>query len=196
MTREEYAILLADLGAMYPRWSRLAASGAYSDRLYECFQTFDAVDAGETARQMRRADMEKRDPPINDLLTVLRNRTKTNRRAIARQHANDPTYEDRIEVQTIRRLCEADLATWTDLDVWKLYQYTQGSWQALSAWKDRKDRLHEPAPPPPMFFRGEFHRADDYERTALLGRLRAATLCRAATQPPAMAHAGQPSLGW
>ena len=186
MNHDEFNLLIADLGSLYPRWAKLAASGAYSEQLYECFLAFDAVDAGETARQMRRADMEQRDPPINDLLGILRNRTKTNRRAIARQHATDPTYEDRIEIQTIRRLCEVDLATWTDLDVWKLYQYTQGSWQELTAWKDSKDVVHEPSPPPGMFFRGEFHRADDYERSALLGRLRSATL--ASQGSPSYSH--------
>lgn len=170
MDRREFADFLSELARMYPRWAKVASSDAFSERLFECFAEFDAVDAIETARQMFRVDLDAEKPKLNDLAKILRRRR------------SEATRLDSfgVTVRNVRAatLAEAnvDLARWTDCDVWRWWMYTAADWVThcpLTGEEYASSWAREGAASRAYEFRGVMYSPSAQDRDALLSRFSA-----------------------
>ncbi|GJQ40273.1 MAG: hypothetical protein JETCAE02_26850 [Anaerolineaceae bacterium] len=127
MTREEFAAFVADIAGMYPAWARHAASDAYTDRLYDCVAGFDYIDLIETARALRRIDIDAERPNFKAIV------------AETWKHANKSRRldDDGVCVRIVRadalKHDGVDLAQWTDCEVWRWWLYTAADWRTCCA---------------------------------------------------------------
>lgn len=171
MTKAEFTEFVAHLAGMYPAWARNASSEAFTDRLYESVAGFDYLDLIETARTMRRLDIDAEKPNLKALI------------AEAWKHANKANRldDDGVCVRIVRadvlKQAGVDLAEWTDCEVWRWWLYTAADWRtccALSgqaypnAWS-AKQMAHWSRE-----FRGQMYAPSESDRDALLARYAAA----------------------
>lgn len=183
MTREEFAAFVADIAGMYPAWARHAASDAYTDRLYDCVAGFDYIDLIETARALRRIDIDAERPNFKAIV------------AETWKHANKSRRldDDGVCVRIVRadalKHDGVDLAQWTDCEVWRWWLYTAADWRtccALSGQAYPNSWIIAPKAHWGREFRGQVHAPSESDRDALLARYAAA----------ARRDRGEPSGRW
>lgn len=171
MTRAEFIEFVAEVSAMYPAWSRHAASQAFADRLYDSLACFDYIDLIETARTMRRIDIDAERPNFKALI------------AEAWKHANKAGRldDDGVCVRIVRadvlEHTGVDLAQWTDCEVWRWWLYTAAEWRtscALSGQAFPNSWSVRPMAHWSREFRGNMYSPSESDRDALLARVASA----------------------
>lgn len=175
MTKQEFGEFITAISGMYPAWARNAASEAYTDRLYESVAAFDFIDLIETARTMRRLDIDAEKPNFKALIA------EAWKRANKANRLDDDGVCVRIVRADVLKQAGVDLAEWTDCEVWRWWLYTAADWRtscALTGQAYPNSWSVRPMAHWSREFRGQLYSPSESDRAALLARYAAAVARR------------------